>query len=243
MKKWLLVLGMITCILGVSACGTEKAAEGAGLDITQEQAVEYGEQLVQGIAEVCGNEQYSADVEAMKKDPLWAAAIDSWVKAQDDMGNYVAILESTAEISDDGVVINVKVDGDDHDANVEILMDKELMTTNITTNVIYSFGELMEKAALNTLLGMGTVFVVLILISMIISCFTFIPKIQAAFAKKPKEEEKPAAVDNTIAQIVEKEELSDDLELVAVIAAAVAASEGAASTDGFVVRSIRRRTF
>ena len=44
-----------------------------------------------------------------------------------------------------------------------------------------------------------------------------------------------------VAQIIEKEELSDDLELVAVIAAAIAASEGAASTDGFVVRSIKRR--
>ena len=99
----------------------------------------------------------------------------------------------------------------------------------------------MEKAALNTLLGMGTVFIVLILISLIISCFNFIPKIQAKFAKRPKKEEvKSAAVDNTIAQIIEKEELSDDLELVAVIAAAIAASEGASSTDGFVVRSIKR---
>lgn len=241
MKKWLLVLGMITCIFGVSACGTEKAAESTNLDITDVQAAEYGKQLVQGIAEICGSEQYSADVESMKTDPMLAAAIDSWVSAQTDMGNYVGILESTAVISDDGVVINVKVDGESHDANVEILMDDELMTTSISTNVIYSFGELMEKAALNTLLGMGTVFVVLILISIIISCFNFIPKLQAAFSKKAKEEEKPAAVDHTIAQIVEKEELSDDLELVAVIAAAVAASEGAVSTDGFVVRSIRRR--
>ena len=37
-----------------------------------------------------------------------------------------------------------------------------------------------------------------------------------------------------------EENLTDDLELVAVIAAAIAASEGASSTDGFVVRSIRR---
>ena len=88
---------------------------------------------------------------------------------------------------------------------------------------------------------MGTVFVVLILISLIISCFGFIPKLQAKLTGKPKKEEiKTAAVDNTIAQIIEKEELSDDLELVAVISAAIAASEGAASTDGFVVRSIRR---
>ena len=38
----------------------------------------------------------------------------------------------------------------------------------------------------------------------------------------------------------EEQELVDDTELVAVIAAAIAAYEGT-STDGFVVRSIRRR--
>ena len=48
-------------------------------------------------------------------------------------------------------------------------------------------------------------------------------------------------MDNTIAQIVQKEEeeLVDDLELAAVIAAAVAAYTGT-SADGFVVRSIRK---
>ena len=47
-----------------------------------------------------------------------------------------------------------------------------------------------------------------------------------------------------MAPVVEQEavvEETDDLELVAVIAAAVAACQGAASTEGFVVRSIRRR--
>ena len=38
----------------------------------------------------------------------------------------------------------------------------------------------------------------------------------------------------------EIEELADDTELVAVIAAAIAAFEGKQSTDGFVVRSIRK---
>ena len=60
----------------------------------------------------------------------------------------------------------------------------------------------------------------------------------AAPAAAPKAAPKAAA---PAAPVVEsEEELSDDLELVAVIAAAIAASEGAASTDGFVVRSIRR---
>ena len=100
----------------------------------------------------------------------------------------------------------------------------------------------MTKAALNTLIGMGTVFVMLIMISLIISLFNFIPKIQAAFSKKGKKEEtKNAGIDNAVTQIAAQEEAeADDTELVAVIAAAIAASEGAASTDGFVVRSIRK---
>ena len=36
------------------------------------------------------------------------------------------------------------------------------------------------------------------------------------------------------------EDATDDGELIAVIAAAIAASEGKTSTDGFVVRSIRK---
>ena len=246
MKKWLLVLGMITCIFGMSACGQETQTE---MTAEQQEIVEslenYGGQMIEAIAVICSDEQFAAEKEqALKEDPMFAAAVGSWESALADMGSYVDILEKNAELNDDGAIINIKVDGADHDANVEIILDKDYMATSITTNVIYSFGELMKKAALNTVLGMGTVFAVLILISLLISCFGFIPKLQAAFTKKTKEEEKPAAVDHTIAQIIEKEELSDDLELVAVIAAAIAASEGAASTDGFVVRSIRkRRTF
>ena len=85
---------------------------------------------------------------------------------------------------------------------------------------------------------MGTVFVVLILISLIISCFSLISKLEG----KQKKEEPAAAVaaSPVVEQTSAKEELSDDTELVAVIAAAIAAYEGAASTDGFVVRSIRK---
>ena len=52
---------------------------------------------------------------------------------------------------------------------------------------------------------------------------------------------KADSVDNAVAQIAANEEAQDDTELIAVIAAAIAASEGAASADGYVVRSVRRR--
>ena len=102
-------------------------------------------------------------------------------------------------------------------------------------------GNKMTTAALNTVIGMCTVFAVLIIIIGVISLFRFIPVIQDKFTKKNDAVQK--SVESATAQIVQAEEdtdVSDDLELVAVIAAAIAASEGAASTDGFVVRSIRK---
>jgi sodium pump decarboxylase gamma subunit len=73
----------------------------------------------------------------------------------------------------------------------------------------------------------------------IIYLFNFIPKIQNAFAKK-KAAEVPVAAAPVAAPVVEEVEEADDLELVAVIAAAIAAYEGQTSTDGFVVRSIKK---
>lgn len=248
MKKWLLVLGMITCMFGVSACGKEEAentgSAAEALGITEEEALMYAEQTVDYIAALCSDPMYSAEKEQLLGEDVIGPAITGWESALEDLGSYEGILGSSAVFSEDGVVITVELDGSERDGKMEIVMDETLMTTSFTTSVTYTFGELMEKAALNTLLGMGTVFCVLVLISLLISCFGFIPKIQEAFAKKPAEEVKPVEVDNTIAQIVRQEEQAvqtDDLELVAVIAAAIAASEGAASTDGFVVRSIRKR--
>ena len=96
------------------------------------------------------------------------------------------------------------------------------------------------------LMGLITVFIVLI--CLIIYCFNFIPKIQAAFSgKKSEPEEKretaPAAAPAPVPAApapAAAQELMDDGELVAVIAAAIAASEGTPSPEGFVVRSIRR---
>lgn len=231
MKKWLLVLGMITCMLGLTACGGKKEATPF---LTNEQATEYATVNIETISQVVAMGQ-----QAQLTEDWQIAAVESWEKALEEMGDYQSIISVESSLDDKDGVINATIQGSKRQAIVEFVVDDQAVTT-ITTNVVYTFGEKMEKAALNTLLGMGTVFVVLILISLIIAAFGLIPKIQAMFNKKSKAEEKAEAVDNTIAQIIEKEELSDDLELVAVIAAAIAASEGAASTDGFVVRSIKR---
>ena len=232
MKKWLLVLGMITCMFGLTACGSKEEVTPF---MSETEAEELGAQIVETV-----NQYAVMGIKDQVADPATLSAIESWEAAAEDMGDYVEIISTTVEIGEKDGVIDVRVKGSVREAIVEIVIDNKAIT-GISTNVEYTFGEKMEKAALNTLLGMGTVFIVLILISLIISCFGFIPAIQAKFTKKPAPQaRKEEPVENVPAQIVENEELSDDCELVAVIAAAIAASQGASSTDGFVVRSIRR---
>ncbi|WWR14816.1 OadG family protein [Lachnospiraceae bacterium JLR.KK008] len=246
MKKLLLVLGMIACVLGLTACGSEEKEPAAMRMVPKEQVIALAEREIQQLSGFTLIEVTEEDLELT--DDMYAAAIRGWKSAQDDMGTFQEITGHEIEYDNMTVTDTVSVHGSVRDAKVEIIweIDKKngtIEATSIATNVEYSFGELMTTAALNTVIGMGTVFTVLILISIIISAFVYIPKIQAAFSKKSKqpEEKKEAPAAVAAAPVAaEEEDLTDDLELVAVIAAAIAASEGAASTDGFVVRSIRR---
>lgn len=110
--------------------------------------------------------------------------------------------------------------------------------------------EALPGALGNTLVGILVVFVALLFICFIISLFKYISvienKLKERKEKKQEVKEIPAqAIENTVTQIAEAEELSDDLALVAVITAAIHAYEEANGTapavaNGLVVRSIRR---
>ncbi|MGN0166881.1 MAG: OadG family transporter subunit [Acetatifactor sp.] len=262
-KKFLALICMITCIFGLTACGSEETLteyEQQKVDVAKqiattsivpmftefmndETAASYDELTLEEI-EYLFSTQYSLNVDGYAV----SKAIDSFNSAKDSMGEYQGVGEAEAEIDDDQIIIEVEVFGSEKNAVAEVILsnDRFFVLESAALNPTASMGELMTKAALNTLIGMGTVFIVLILISLIISCFRIIPKLQAKAAarKEAKKAVKSTGIDNAVAQITAQEEVTeeaDDLELVAVIAAAVAAYEGAASTDGFVVRSIRRR--
>ena len=135
---------------------------------------------------------------------------------------------------------------------------------------IYSKAELMKKAAINTGIGMGVVFAVLIFIAFIIYLLRFVPVLlgtEKASDKGEKKNKKDKAATTTAAKKpaatpsktkAEKkpdaagENLVNDSQLVAVITAAInayidstsgTASRGPVTTDSkdkLVVRSIRR---
>lgn len=108
----------------------------------------------------------------------------------------------------------------------------------------------ISQALLNTVLAIAIVFVVLIFISFIISLFKYINRAEQNAAKKKAAANAPASSQAVSVpeepEISEpEEELVDDLELVAVITAAISAYEEVEQgvevpADGLIVRSIRR---
>lgn len=265
MKRFLALVCMITCIFGLTACGSEEAKltefEQAKVEFAKERAVNdvipllieftkpenYGRRTQMNAYTIEEVEYVLLNTKKFEFDGYafltGMESFDSALKATGDIVSVGDVGTATAEIDGKQIIVHVPIDGENKDAEAEVIFSNDmfLKMESVALNPISTMGDLMERAALNTLIGMGTVFIVLILISLIISCFAFIPKIQAKLSKK-EDNTKTAGVDNALARIVTQEETgTDDLELVAVIAAAIAASEGAASTDGFVVRSIRKR--
>ncbi len=167
------------------------------------------------------------------------------------MDDLQANLEATA--SQNGITVNdlLTLQGySSVDDFVSVTIEQSLSGQGIypyvpeemVVSAVYSKKELMGQAGMNTLIGMGTVFVVLIFISFIISLFKYLP---ALFAKKPKVEKVEETKTAPVATVAKSENLTDDAELVAVITAAIYAYESASgnsgiSKDKLVVRSIKR---
>ena len=249
---------MITCIFGLTACGSEETYtdyEQRKMDTAIQIATQYVIPSLENFEDEAALEsfsEYTADeVAYMVQENVgitvdgyaYKTAIESFNSAKKSIGGITAVGDAEATIDDDQIIVHVDVTGAKQNAQAEVIFTNDMFLSmeSAALNPVESMGGLMTKAALNTLIGMGTVFVMLIMISLIISLFNFIPKIQAVFSKRDKEEAKNAGIDKAVTQIVAQEEPeADDTELVAVIAAAIAASEGAVSTDGFVVRSIRK---
>ena len=249
MKKKISLLGLILILfLSFTGCGKSETTE-----YDQATLEQYAEFVVQNF-EAMTTEQLDSfsDMRDLQLDtqlmnvglPVdgedFLTMISSWEAAEEECGAYVEHGDWTMEVKNDGVSLTSEAKYENRDADIVFSFDEKGNMESMDVSAHYSTGEILEKAGLNTVLGMGTVFVVLIFISFIISLFKYISVFENR-KKEQKEDTASVGVDNAIAQIVsnEEENVEDDLELIAVITAAIAASEGT-STDGLVVRSIRK---
>ena len=172
-------------------------------------------------------------------------AATAWDGSREELGEKKGDIdekEITVEYSDDQYTVVVPVSFEKNKADFTYVIDKTGTPTSLAVDVQYTLAQNMEKAAMNTLMGLGTVFVILVFLIFVISLFKYIPGLVEGKKKESKPAPAAAAPAPVAAPVAEPavEDVTDDGELIAVIAAAIAASEGKTSTDGFVVRSIRK---
>lgn len=172
-----------------------------------------------------------------------AASLDSWLTTKEEVGNLVQLGEINVTKKDRQFVAVTEATFEKRPATLTVYYDRTGSIANIEYSPYYSIGENLSRAAVHTLIGMGTVFIVLIFISLVIGCFKYINEWEkkSAAAKAPASAPVPAPAPAPAPAEVEEEDVTDDLELVAVITAAIAASQNT-SADGLVVRSIKRKT-
>lgn len=181
----------------------------------------------------------------------YVSMLTSYLDNLDDLGAYVGVkeYEGATEDSDGNITYSTVYEFEDHDMRMSLEYNSDNVVTTVTLDPVYSTGEIAEKAALNTLIGMGSVFVVLIILCFLISCFKYIHMAEEKAGKSKKSGEEKAAEPAPVSAPAAPAPVpaapvpapAEDRQLVAVITAAVAVAMGT-SSDGFVVRSIRRRS-
>lgn len=236
-KKLVLIAAMCFMLLGLAACGQTDPASVDYNGHSYEELQSNCQGTVQTLA-------YMSEEDKMYYQQNGAETvvnlINKWDDAVAEFGSFVDF--GDFEITKSGKTLTAAqtLHMEKRDMILTYVYTYHSMEVeDITVDGVYSIGEKMSTALMNTVMGISIVFGVLIIICLLICCFNIFPYLEKKKAGKtaaaaPAQDTAPAHIE------VREERQTDDGELIAVIAAAIAAAEGT-STDGFVVRSIRRR--
>lgn len=237
LKSLLAMVCVLALTLAMSVCAF------AADTVTEDEAANYKSAAETLISQIAGFSDEEIENYLAQDDAFTTATMESWKSVKDELGAYSSIVSQDVEKDGDVVTISTVAQFEKAKADVVLMLNLgQQMYTSMTYSVEYSLAANMQRAGMNTLMGIGIVFLMLVFLSFVIGLFKYIEKFQNVGKKKaaeeaPKAEEAPAPA---IAQSeAADEDFADDLELVAVISAAIAAYENT-SGDSFVVRSIKK---
>ena len=194
-KIWL-ALCMAVCLFALAGCSA--AVDTAEtIDPQIEMAMQSGSQQYLDLF----NQMDDASIEqalatsVKNKDTVMENALKSWDSVKDDLGAFVSSETAVVTKSDDGYVARMNTVYEKRNMEFTLIADEDLnKVETISFSPVYTTGEKMAKAGMNTLMGMGVVFVVLIFISWLISMFKYINVFEAKMkAKKAAAAPAPAA--------------------------------------------------
>ena len=234
-KKLMAVLLAIVCMASLAACGSKVEVSPVD-EATQSYLVGQMESLLSTLGGMSAEElKMYEEVD----DTFTVAAVTNFEGVMEELGAYKGIESTEIEVDEKEYTVTSLVQYEQRAAIVTLTLEfksQSFTPMSITFDAQYSMGETLQRAGLNTLMGVGIVFCVLLFLCFLISMFKFVSKLSGEDKKEQKKAPAPAAPVVTAAAPAEE---TDDLELVAVIAAAIAAAENT-STDRFVVRSIKK---
>ncbi len=239
-KKMMLFFCIMSCILMVSGCSLVRENKSFNKKNLKEQTDAFIESwFAADFKGTIENYQSQMDEETLKQYQEYAEQKERYKSVEKTIKTSYTINTDSATVTETVLC------GNGEKLLISLSFDEtgNIQTTETGTYAFKfeeykSLKQKMGKAALNTVMSMAIVFAVLIFIAGIISCFSLIGKWQSKTAEESAPAPKTAAAPVTPAAAGN---LTDDLELVAVITAAIAAAEGTESADGLVIRSIIRR--
>ena len=180
MKRMLLMLLVIMSLLALSACSSSKPQEPVPEDI-RTMMLNGAESYLNGLtsySEADLAEQMR--IAEKQQNTVLQSGITSWLTAKDDVGAMLQITDEQVERTGDySYKAVITADFEKRPLTFTLGVDQgsdgvsyEPVEINFTPN--YTLGEKMAKAGMNTIMGMGTVFLVLIFISFLIAQFKHI---------------------------------------------------------------------
>ena len=237
-NKLKICLCTLALALGLMACGGQKDDTLGG-----RTEADYQSELSSMLTQLSTLDEAAIDynisyISSYEDGATLVTLLEDYKDCYDESNGYVGIGEFNVEKSGKTITATLVGDYSKRDLKMTFVYSTLDASTPTAMNIepVYTLGETMQKAALNTVMGILIVFSMLVVMSGIIKSFELISKVQNK--AKAKEEMVASAPVAAVSAPVKNE--TDDLQLVAVIAAAIAASTGA-STDSFVVRSIKKR--
>lgn len=232
-KRLALICCIISCILVMAGCSLVKTNE------------KFDEKTLETNADSFVSSWFEYDFTGMlstysgQMDENTAAQYKESGKLREQYGDYDKKTDTSFTITTDTATVNETILTSSGKKLVfSITFDEEGNMSSWKVDEYKSIGQTMSKAGLNTVMSMAIVFLVLIFIAIIIAQFERISDMQSSNKVEPVIIDIPQTP--APAAVIE-EDLTDDLELVAVITAAIAAASENECTDGLMIRSIIRR--
>ena len=239
-KKLLIYVSTFVLALGLVGCGKESD------DIAGRKTSDYEAEISQMMEQLSGLDEATIDynisyMASYEDGAVLVELLENYKECCEEAGEFVGLGDFSVEKSGKTVTSTLVGDYSNRDLKMTFVYSTLDPTKPTAMNIepVYTLGETMQKAGLNTVMGILIVFFMLVVMSGVIKCFEIIPKLQNK-AKEKAENSAVATTEAAPAATTVVDNGTDDLQLIAVIAAAIAASTGA-STDSFVVRSIKKR--